>query len=100
VRYADPNSAASAVQTLNQSTLHGGIISVMFDRTSQDQTKLIVTNVPPTCTWEEMRDHFSVTGQVAFAGFKNTWAATNDWSGYGPSKGSSMGKMGNWSSPY
>lgn len=82
--YADVNSAASgacigevrydvlahakmALQQLNGSTLGEATIWVMTAPGSVDGSKLVVQGLTPGTQWQELKDHFSRIGQVAFA---------------------------------
>lgn len=67
VRYDEVEHAEQALQTLNGSALGTGIITVMPAPGSVDGSKLFVQGLPPGIQWQELKDHFSQIGQVAFA---------------------------------
>jgi len=67
VRYDFQLHAQLAIATLNGSMLGGAPITVQYDQSSQDGTKLIVGGIPRGIAWQELKDHFSAVGQVAFA---------------------------------
>lgn len=66
VRFDFDMHAQAAQQALDGSQLKGATISVQHDQSSQDGTKLVVTGLSPGTTWQELKDHFSRAGQVAF----------------------------------
>merc|ERR1719491_2760848 len=70
IRYDDPMHAQMAVSDLNGSTFSGSTITVRLDTKSKDGTKLVVEGVPSGTEWQELKDHFSQMGTVAFAGVK------------------------------
>jgi len=70
VRYDVPMHAQMAVATLNGSVLKGAKIACGFDATSQDGSKLWVSGLAPGTSWQELKDHFAICGQVAFAALK------------------------------
>merc|ERR1719277_2048745 len=70
VRYESPMHAQLAAMQLNGSQLNGAQISLGFDQTSQDSTKLWVTGIPPGTAWQELKDHFGSVGKVAYANVK------------------------------
>jgi len=70
IRYDNPLHAQMAVGMLNNSPLNGSAISVKFDMSSQDGTKLIIEGIPPGSEWQELKDHFGQMGVVAFAEVK------------------------------
>mmetsp|Transcript_12889 Transcript_12889/g.22272 ORF Transcript_12889/g.22272 Transcript_12889/m.22272 type:complete len:416 (-) Transcript_12889:66-1313(-) len=69
VRYHNPMHAQMAVLSLNGSFLMGSPISVIWDQSSIDGTKLMVRGVGlgSTIKWQELKDHFGSVGPVAFA---------------------------------
>merc|ERR1719188_2024511 len=71
VRFDDPNDTAQALQTLNGSSLKGSQITLEMDPKSQDGTKLVVSGIPAGMQWQELKDHFSSIGTVAYAGVNN-----------------------------
>lgn len=87
VRYDDPAHTSQAFQTLNGSNLRGSIISLNYSPGSADQSKLIVHGIPLGTGWQELKDHFSQIGQVAFAnvftpkGGGKGGGGCNDWDG-------------------
>jgi len=68
VRYANPVHAQLALKTLNGKELGGAKLTLLADPTSQDQSKLIITDLPAGVEWQELKDHFSQVGEVAYAG--------------------------------
>jgi len=66
VRYETAAIAQMAANTLNGSILGGATITVTLDVSSQDNTKLMVANVPAGIEWQELKDHFKQCGTVAF----------------------------------
>jgi len=75
VRYDSPLHAQAAVHQLNGSKLWGAQLSVHLDPTSKDGAKLLVTGIAPGIEWQELKDHFSVIGQVAFCEVSKPGAA-------------------------
>merc|ERR1719507_1513366 len=71
VRFHDPSHAQAAVQFLNGSSLNGTSISVEWDASSKDGSKLQVSNIPAGVRWEQVKEHFQQCGEVAFAGYKD-----------------------------
>mmetsp|Transcript_97595 Transcript_97595/g.271522 ORF Transcript_97595/g.271522 Transcript_97595/m.271522 type:complete len:545 (+) Transcript_97595:100-1734(+) len=67
VRFDNPSHAQTAINKLNGSLLQGCRLSVCADETSQDGSKVVVHGIPVGCQWQELKDHFSQIGQVAFA---------------------------------
>merc|ERR1719464_616561 len=67
IRYDNPAHAQQALALLNGSQLQGATIMVAPHGASQDGSKLTVTGIPPSCQWQELKDHFAMVGQVAFA---------------------------------
>merc|ERR1711988_1076946 len=70
VRYDFPMCSQMAVQMLNGSMLKGSKISVEIDYNSKDMSKLVVKGIPHGVSWQDLKDHFSCVGQVAFANVK------------------------------
>jgi len=66
VRYEEKESAQVALETLNGSILGGAVLSLQADSESHDGTKLIVKGVPFGIGWQDLKDHFSAAGLVAF----------------------------------
>merc|ERR1719401_2801370 len=94
IRYDDPNHTMQALQMLNNSNLKGSNITVEMDPKSQDGTKLVVSGIPAGLQWQELKDHFSPIGTVAYAGVKDAAGGKGDWfaeaawgSGSGKGKG-------------
>jgi len=81
VRYDNPNHAKQAVNRLNGKPLLGSPLTIEMDPTSTDGSKLIVTGVPDTADWHEIKDHFSMIGQVAFADVRGGGRAVKTFSG-------------------
>lgn len=72
VRYDTAVMAQQALQMLNGSEMDGGAkLSISMDSASKDGTKLIITGIPPGSGWQELKDHFSQAGPVAYAGIVN-----------------------------
>mmetsp|Transcript_85589 Transcript_85589/g.242352 ORF Transcript_85589/g.242352 Transcript_85589/m.242352 type:complete len:397 (-) Transcript_85589:125-1315(-) len=67
VRYDDPQQAMLALQALNGSQLGSSQIFLALDPGSTDMSKLTVTGIAPGIGWQELKDHFSSMGVVAFA---------------------------------
>merc|ERR1719329_364737 len=69
IRYDAPQSAQAAFQLLQGSTMEGTTIQIQMDPSSKDQTKLLVSNLPPGTGWQDLKDHFAQLGTpVAYAG--------------------------------
>lgn len=66
VRFDDAGAAVEALQ-LNGTLVDGAKISVILDEKSQDQTKVQVHGLNSSTEWQELKDHFSVCGNVAHA---------------------------------
>lgn len=92
IRYDNPLHAQLAVGMLNNSMFNGTAISVRFDETSQDGTKLIVEGIPPGSEWQELKDHFASMGTVAFADVKGG-AKGNGKGGAGKGKGNGKAEI-------
>jgi len=71
VRFDVAGHAQMAVNMLNGSKLKGGLLHVGVDLQSHDGSKLWVAGIAPGTTWQELKDHFSWVGQVAYASVKN-----------------------------
>jgi len=69
VRFESPLAAQMAL-ALNMSTLQGMQIVVEPDWKSPDGTRLFVSNLPPSCSWQDLKDHFTCAGSVAYAGVR------------------------------
>eukprot|EP00927_Polykrikos_kofoidii_P008446 TRINITY_DN13500_c0_g1_i1.p1 TRINITY_DN13500_c0_g1~~TRINITY_DN13500_c0_g1_i1.p1 ORF type:complete len:352 (-),score=80.47 TRINITY_DN13500_c0_g1_i1:61-1116(-) len=67
IRFEDAASAQLAMQKLSGSSLGGVPITLEWDPSSKDETKLLVSDLPPGTEWQELKDHFAVIGNVAFA---------------------------------
>ncbi|CAK0819947.1 unnamed protein product, partial [Prorocentrum cordatum] len=67
VRFMDPQQTMQALTTLNGSFLGTSQIFLTLDHGSTDQSKLNVTGISPTTSWQDLKDHFAQIGQVAFA---------------------------------
>lgn len=68
VRYVNSTHAQAALQSLAGLTLRGQPITITVDPKSQDETKLMVSDLPEGVDWKELRDHFAQFGEVAYAG--------------------------------
>lgn len=66
VRFDNANTCRMAIQKMNGSNLGGNAISVVLDQRSQDQTRLVAMNLPQGVEWQEVKDHFSQAGTIAF----------------------------------
>merc|ERR1712113_330284 len=75
---------------LNGTLLGGSQISVVAAPNSQDGSKLRVHGVPPGMQWQDVKDHFSTIGTVAFC---NVMESSGP-----PSAGCGQGKGGTFSS--
>lgn len=71
VRFANGESAQMALQ-LNGSDLKGGIISVALDQKSKDGSKIIVSGIPASCEWQQLKEHFLRAGAVLYAGIRGS----------------------------
>jgi len=69
VRFENAAEAAEALK-LNGSLFAGVAITVELDPGSQDQAKVKITGLPHGTRWQELKDHFSGVGTIAFAGIK------------------------------
>ena len=69
IRFDDPQVSLQAMHMLNGSVMDGGsAISITLDPSWKDNSKLIVTDIPPGTSCQELKDHFAqVSTQVAFA---------------------------------
>merc|ERR1711972_661102 len=70
IRYDDASHVPIAIAALNGSTLGGSQIVVMPDPSSTDCSKVIVWNIPPGTSWQDLKDHFSTIGSVAHSNVK------------------------------
>jgi len=70
VRYDDPQHAQRAINDLHGSIIRETTISVEPDVCSVDGTKLVVKGLPLDINWQELKDHFSLAGTVAFANIR------------------------------
>mmetsp|Transcript_118417 Transcript_118417/g.313059 ORF Transcript_118417/g.313059 Transcript_118417/m.313059 type:complete len:162 (-) Transcript_118417:214-699(-) len=70
VRFAERDGAETAILSLNGSLIRGCAIMVQRDDMSKDGTKLIVSNLPHGMQWQQLKDHFSPVGKVAYACIK------------------------------
>eukprot|EP00928_Gymnodinium_smaydae_P026553 TRINITY_DN20817_c0_g1_i2.p1 TRINITY_DN20817_c0_g1~~TRINITY_DN20817_c0_g1_i2.p1 ORF type:complete len:348 (+),score=102.70 TRINITY_DN20817_c0_g1_i2:78-1121(+) len=69
VRYDSAEAAQAAMQMLDGSNFSGNQISVQLDRSSKDQSKLIVTGLPAGVGWQDLKDHFKQAGgDLAYVG--------------------------------
>lgn len=85
VRFENPQDADKAAQVLGGTLLNGGQISIHKDATAKDGSRLIVSNVPPGTPWQDLKDHFTAIGPVAYAG------VNNGFGGKGKAKGKDKG---------
>jgi len=67
VRYMNPGHANMAISMLHGSTLKGYPILVDTDWQSQDGSKLWISGLSPDTAWQDLKDHFSWVGPVAYA---------------------------------
>jgi len=123
VRFESPSDAAAALKQLQGSWLGDRQIWLSMDPSSKDQTRLLASGLAPFIQWQELKDHFSCIGSVAFAqvksdagfaqppgGFNQGFASTGVRSGnsYGAWGGGSKGAYGKamypakgmWGHPY
>jgi len=70
VRYDDPADAGRALEQLDGSIFHGSSISLELDPSNAEGCKLKVQGLPRGTLWQELKDHFSAAGIVAFAQVK------------------------------
>lgn len=103
VRFQSPNDAATALDQYHGSWLGDRQIWLSLDPNSKDQTRVLVSGLAPFIQWQELKDHFSGIGSVAFAqvkgesgGFNHGFASMGMRSGgmYGPWGGGSKGAYG------
>eukprot|EP00746_Dinoflagellata_sp_MGD_P111920 gnl/MRDRNA2_/MRDRNA2_48749_c0_seq1.p1 gnl/MRDRNA2_/MRDRNA2_48749_c0~~gnl/MRDRNA2_/MRDRNA2_48749_c0_seq1.p1 ORF type:complete len:236 (+),score=46.83 gnl/MRDRNA2_/MRDRNA2_48749_c0_seq1:37-744(+) len=81
VRFDDPEDAEKAVQELDGSSLKGAQINVWMDPDSWRKDKVLVSGLQLGMGWQDLKDHFSPIGSVAFAevpgdhkaGLRNGW---------------------------
>jgi len=70
VRYSNALEAQTAIATLSGTDFKGSRITVGVDMTSQDGTKVWITGIPLGTSWQELKEHFTWAGAVAFANVK------------------------------
>ncbi|CAK0860858.1 unnamed protein product, partial [Prorocentrum cordatum] len=88
VRFAERDGAETAILSLNGSLIRGCAIMVQRDDMSKDGTKLIVSNLPHGMQWQQLKDHFSPVGKVAYACIKRE---EGEGVGSGPGRGAQCG---------
>eukprot|EP00927_Polykrikos_kofoidii_P035158 TRINITY_DN29731_c0_g2_i1.p1 TRINITY_DN29731_c0_g2~~TRINITY_DN29731_c0_g2_i1.p1 ORF type:complete len:453 (-),score=102.28 TRINITY_DN29731_c0_g2_i1:39-1247(-) len=66
VRFESPEVAKQAMMSLNGSELGGSQIFVMAAPGSADGSKLLVQGISPGTQWQDLKDHCSQVGPVAF----------------------------------
>merc|ERR1712008_39943 len=66
VRFDESNFAETAVEELNGTILGGSPLHVQVDETSKDRTKVICYGLASNIEWQDLKDHFSQIGPVAF----------------------------------
>eukprot|EP00930_Biecheleria_cincta_P019967 TRINITY_DN15108_c0_g2_i1.p1 TRINITY_DN15108_c0_g2~~TRINITY_DN15108_c0_g2_i1.p1 ORF type:complete len:468 (+),score=114.82 TRINITY_DN15108_c0_g2_i1:57-1406(+) len=71
VRFNSAHEALKAKETLDGSILMGAKIKVVMDINSQDGTKILIYDMAPGLQWQELKDHFSQCGVVAYASTGN-----------------------------
>jgi len=71
VRFESPSDTAVALKQLHGSWLGNRQIWLTLDPSSKDQTRLLVSGIAPFIQWQELKDHFSCIGSVAFAQVKS-----------------------------
>mmetsp|Transcript_105227 Transcript_105227/g.285753 ORF Transcript_105227/g.285753 Transcript_105227/m.285753 type:complete len:430 (-) Transcript_105227:58-1347(-) len=94
VRYDDPQQAMLALQALNGSQLGSSQIFLALDPGSTDMSKLTVTGIAPGIGWQELKDHFSSMGVVAFADVHKgggKWGGGKGKGGFSPFGGAKGG---------
>lgn len=84
VRYDDPAHAQTAMTSLNGSFLGGCQIFIELDPKSSDGAKIIVHGLLPNIGWQELKDHFSPVGTVAFAQIHTKGGFKGIGKGFGP----------------
>eukprot|EP00927_Polykrikos_kofoidii_P059228 TRINITY_DN5435_c0_g2_i1.p1 TRINITY_DN5435_c0_g2~~TRINITY_DN5435_c0_g2_i1.p1 ORF type:complete len:375 (-),score=66.26 TRINITY_DN5435_c0_g2_i1:86-1210(-) len=63
VRFDTSAAATEAMSAMQSCEFEGGKrISITRDPTSKDETKLLVSNLPPGTGWQELKDHFQEAG--------------------------------------
>lgn len=67
IRFDSPLPAQQAVATLDGSNLKGCPIQVQIDPSTPGGSKLLVANLAPNTAWQDLKDHFSSCGPVAYA---------------------------------
>jgi len=92
VRYDDPQHASMALQTLNGSQLGASQIFVATSPMSTDGSKLTITGIHPSTSWQDLKDHFSTCGTVAFADVHN--GKGKGKGGFVPFKGAVLNNAG------
>lgn len=70
VRYDFPQHAEYALLMLNGTDLMGQTIGVTWDLKNPEGTKLVVTGLDASVTWQSLKDHMAQAGQVAFVNVK------------------------------
>mmetsp|Transcript_108702 Transcript_108702/g.307438 ORF Transcript_108702/g.307438 Transcript_108702/m.307438 type:complete len:445 (-) Transcript_108702:203-1537(-) len=94
VRYDSTSDARQAMLLLDGTNLHGYQLSLQMDNSSKDGTKLIVYGLAPGIQWQEIKDHFSQVGTVAFANITGVLPGGGQGAyqgGFDPSFGSPWG---------
>lgn len=71
----DTMGACEMALALDGSYLAGARISVEWDHTSQEGTKVKVGGIPPGVEWQDLKDHFAMCGQVAFVNIESAKGA-------------------------
>jgi len=66
VRFEDPQSSQMAIQNLTGTMINGSQIHVELDMRSPDGVKVLVSNLSPGTTWQDVKDVFAQCGAVAF----------------------------------
>lgn len=67
VRFDDARCARLAVKQLDGGMLLGAPLHVQLSPHSTDHAKVLVSNLNPGIEWQDLKDHFSSVGTVAFA---------------------------------
>jgi len=70
VRFETAEELQAALPTLHGSTFAGSKLTVKADSNSQDGTKCIIHGIPLGTQWQELKDHCSRAGAVAFCAVK------------------------------
>lgn len=70
VRFDTKGATMKALNMMNGKPLNGSPLELQLDPSSKDGCKLIVGGIPEGIEWQELKDHFSAVGTVAFTNIK------------------------------